>query len=555
MRDSRARDALARGLVPARWRVEELDEPAMSKPVPARMLAPREDGPLVEVCAEGRDLANPARDDAPGVSAAKPSIELAPRRASVVTAEADGAAPPARDRASTAPVPPEPRTATADSWRSLARGVVQVAASHGVVALVGLASLPVLVRNLGAAQFGAFSLFLTLLGCIAYQDFLRPLLIRERAVERTPEERADLDALSRVLPFALAPLALVLAWPFCGALAASVLSGCVLLHVLASPDYARLALDGRAAFASTVRNLAWASATGIACAASFAATSPLVWLTPFLAANAAIALVFARAHGRGELARTFERPPREPRSLATDLSGARRAFARHRGAIGDLLGFNAAAAITACADRALLVLCVPAAAFGAYTAAVELAFKLDLAGSTLAALLQPALTRRLQREPDEEVAASFVRVGGIVLAGLACVVAATIALSGPLVALVLGPELAGSRSMFAFALVGTFVHMLGFLITPWQRARGDFASPRRAYYVSAACAVGVGLVAIPICGAQGALWALLASRAGDVVLVAGEARRLPASVLPRWKLALLAGITTALVALAFVAGG
>ena len=64
--------------------------------------------------------------------------------------------------------------------------------------------------------------------------------------------------------------------------------------------------------------------------------------------------------------------------------------------------------------------------------------------------------------------------------------------------------------------------------------------------------VVVGLVLIPTLGAVGALVAYLVSRVAEVQLFVHEARRLPRSVLPRWKVATVLGMVVALSALAAV---
>ena len=61
--------------------------------------------------------------------------------------------------------------------RLLAIGTVQVLASQAALAAAGLGALPVLGSELGPAKYGQFSLYVTLLGVITYQDVARQLLI------------------------------------------------------------------------------------------------------------------------------------------------------------------------------------------------------------------------------------------------------------------------------------------------------------------------------------------------------------------------------------------
>ena len=52
-------------------------------------------------------------------------------------------------------------------WRRLATGVSQLLGTHAITAFVGLASIPIVARNLGPAGYGQFSLFVLLLGLVA----------------------------------------------------------------------------------------------------------------------------------------------------------------------------------------------------------------------------------------------------------------------------------------------------------------------------------------------------------------------------------------------------
>jgi len=94
------------------------------------------------------------------------------------------------------------------------------------------------------------------------------------------------------------------------------------------------------------------------------------------------------------------------------------------------------------------------------------------------------------------------------------------------------------------------VHLWGFLLTPWQRARGDFAAQRRAYGIAAVVMVATGLVLVPPLGLVGAVLAYFAARSAEVLLFARELHHVPRCALPRWKLATLAAMYVALISLA-----
>lgn len=447
-----------------------------------------------------------------------------------------------------APVEPGPLEPTSEGGGAasvaphrLVGSLSQILGSHLLVGVVGLVSLPVLARNFGPEVYGGFGLFTTLLGVVSFQDFLRPLLIREYSRECAPSERTELDALARVLPGILGIAAAAAGLAFLDLLPALAFAGAVFLHFASARDYAALAVAGRVGLASAVRNVGWAAAVVLLTALSFWTPGAHAYAWPFLAANLAIFLSY-RALARRSTHVAHAISPLAGGGLASPWRPARAAWSRHRRDMKDLLGFNVACAVAVSADRVILDRSIGGAAFGRYVATADLALKLDVLGTALGTVLYPSLSRRVQSEGVEASARAFVRTAGWILVGHFLLLLALALVAGDVVRLVLGRDFAGSPAIFGLMLSGVFVHMLGFLITPWQRARGDFATQRRAYYASAAAALVTGLALIPTLGAAGALLAYLASRVAEVLLLASEVRTLPRSVLPIWKLLALAGM-------------
>jgi O-antigen/teichoic acid export membrane protein len=436
------------------------------------------------------------------------------------------------------------------SARGLARGIGQVLASQIALALVGFSTLPILGRRLGLAEYGDFSLFVLLLGAVTYQDVARQLLIHERAKERaTPEEFDALTRLSTLLIVVLSALVGALALP---PLAACGLTLCALLHGAASRDFAELSAAGRVGAVASVRNFAWAGAFAASCALSFAFAGPAVYVAPFVLALGATLAVYRRIG-----------LPRAP--LAPEGSGARwwsavSGWARlrrsehwphYRKAGLELLGFTIASSTIAVLDRVLLERTAGADELGLYCGAADLATRVHVVSSAIAATLYPMLAALVHQRGIEHAARRFVAIASALVSLYFLGLLAMLALDRELLALFLGPAFASSRPLFDLMLIGIFLHAFGFLLTPWQRARGDFATQRDAYVRAAVVMALVGVVAVPLYGAIGALAAYLASRIAEVQLVAVEMRRMSAAILPRRKLAAALAMLAMLSFLAF----
>ncbi len=405
--------------------------------------------------------------------------------------------------------------------------------SHLVVGLVGLACLPVLARNLGPAGYGRLSLFVLALGLLSNLDPVRPVLVRELARDRAT---GDLRPLALAGALVLAPLALGVGLFAFTPLVAAGLAAAVALHALASPPYAALAACGRVGTAGAVRNGFWTLALLLVLAASFHPLGRHAWVVAFAGANLAILVALRR------LAPPTSAPP-APRRSAFAL------LARHRAACTDVALFALASAVVVGVDRVLLQRHVDEETFGRYAAQVDVVVKINIVSTALGTILLPALSRVLAEQGHAEAARRFVRASSWIALAYFAALACAIAFHEELVALLLGPRFAGASDVMVLVLVAVFVHLFGFLITPWQRACGDWRTHRRAYFVAAVVCASVAVAAIPSYGVRGALAAYLCGRLAELALVVVEVRRLDASVLPRWRVAALAAMVLALVGL------
>ena len=423
--------------------------------------------------------------------------------------------------------------------RAQFKNLGQLLGSHALVGIAGLASLPLLARNLGPEAYGRFSLFVMSLGVLAQLDVTRPLLTRRFARGEgrhgLGSDRVVAGTLTTVSSTALGLFGVGAGLFVGGPVTALALGLALLLHGLASPHYARLAAEGRVGVAGAIRNGAWTAALVSVVLVSSTTRTPHAWVWSFLAANAFILLLY-RAVSRIPLSR---RP-----DFAVLRSHARASW--------DVVGFAAASLLVATADRLLLESHTDEATFGRYAAQYDLATKVNILSTAIGSVLYPSLSRLFAERGADVAAAHFTRVASRVALGYFLLLGAAIALHRPILELVFGPEFTDvlGAEAYALMLVGVFLHLFGFLLTPYQRAAGDFRSQRRAYAVAGVAMLGFGLYAIPRFGVAGAVATYLVSRLAEVILLVVEARRMPAG-LGAWRLILaLATLTALLLALA-----
>lgn len=430
--------------------------------------------------------------------------------------------------------------APAEGFSVLVRKASSVLGSHAVAALLGIASLPVLARALGPAEYGRVSLFLTLLGVVTYQDFLRPLLVRALA-QHGQEDAGGLRALSSIVSWTLAAIAASIGLLLFTPAVAILFAIAVLAHGLASVDYARLALDGRVAGAAFVRNIAWGlAAASAACIAVTIERAGTAWVAaPFCAANVVILAIYRLRIG-GAATGMWS---------SSTLSHARTAWSEHRRAILGLVGFGLANAVVVSADRLIAERFLDPHDFGLYAGCADLATKLAIVGSAIGTVLYPSFARHSDGSASE--ARRFVGIATRVMIGWGLLLAVLVLASNCIVPLVLGAEYATGAWICTALFAAAFVHMLGFLVTPWQRARGEFVVQTRAYAIAGVAMVCVGWALVPVLGIVGAVACACTARLAEIQLCVREARTLGSRVLSRRRIASLGALATALIALAW----
>ncbi|MEO0660387.1 MAG: hypothetical protein AAFZ87_02510 [Planctomycetota bacterium] len=420
--------------------------------------------------------------------------------------------------------------------RAHTRSFGQLLGSQALLAAVGLACLPILARNLGPAAYGRFSLFVLVLGLLSGLDLARPILVRRLSSKRgeLPSEAAPLAASSAWL---LTLVALPVGHFVGGVPVALGLAVCVHLHGLAALPFAALSAAGRVGVGGSIRSCSWALALAGVVLLSFFTRSAFAWVGSFVLASALVLVVSHRAAGT--------------RVLSAHLPSLG-VLARHRRAALDVLGFAVASAVVAACDRLLLDHHVDADAFGCYAAQYDLAIKVNVVSTAIGNVLFPMLARSFSEEGELAAARRFVRVSSAVAAAYFVGLLVLVVFSADVARLALGDGIVDGDVPLVVPLffVGVFVHLFGFLVTPYQRASGDYATHRRAYVASAAITVLAGALLVPRFGVHGAVATYLVSRVAEVVLVVVEARRIPRAALGSMRLAGLACMLACLVAAA-----
>jgi O-antigen/teichoic acid export membrane protein len=437
----------------------------------------------------------------------------------------------------------------------LALGTGQVLASQAALAAAGLGALPILGRELGPGAYGEFSLYVTLLGVVTYQDVARQLLIHEQS--HGTSRREDLDALARFTTVLLVGLALLVGPFLLHPIAAAALALVTLLHGLGSRNYARIAVAGRAGTVTALRNFAWAGAFVGVAALSLVHAGPLTWALPFVAAAL---IVWLSYHWLASKLPRENAPQPSTGPLWGRLTGwstlrASPELERYRSAVIDLLGFTLASSAIVSIDRVLLKRTTTAEELGMYCGAYDIATRVHVVSSAIAAMLYPTLATQIAMHGRLHAARRFVQLASLVVCAYFIGLLGLLAFDDVLLGQLLGPAFVASRPLFVLMLVGVFVHTFGFLITPWQRAQGDFATTRRAYQRAAVVMLAVGVITIPLHGALGALIAYLCSRVAELQLIVVEAKRLPSELAIPRRLAIAAAMLAILAMLCLVRFG
>jgi len=432
--------------------------------------------------------------------------------------------------------------------RALFSSASLIVISQVVLGAVGVGSLPILARHFGPGAYNDFSLFVTLLGVVTYQDFARALLVA--ALARRDASADEIAALARASLISIVSLAAVIGVAVLSTQSAIALVIATLFFGLSSRDFAAMSAAGRVASASAMRNFAYALAFALVAGLSVLVVHPLAYTLPFVAAQIGLFLAY----------RSWERrvpTTHEPHgtSWLARISGfgtlrASPSWPRFRRDMLDLLAFNLMASLLVSVDRLLLAHFSSDMVAGEYNAQNDLAVKLNIFSSALGGVLLPMLARSAVDEGEAEAGRRFVRTASWAVPTAFAGIAVLILFHRTLIDLVLGPQFASGAHRYAWLLCGVFVQFFGFLITPWQRARGDFTTQRRVYSRTALVTLISAVTLIPSFGADGAVATFLIARGAEAQLFAIEVSRLPAALLPRWKPSLAIGMAAALFLLA-----
>ena len=285
-----------------------------------------------------------------------------------------------------------------------------------------------------------------------------------------------------------------------------------------SADFAWIAANEGVGRATMVRNLAWAAAYAAVVAMSFLPQTGAWFCWPFAAANLLLLVVYRR---------WSERTASEAK-----LSQARIVLAPYWGKIRDVVVSSLATVVTTSLDRVLLRQFASPEDFGRYSAHMDLAMKVNAVSATIGAVAYPSLSRQHQHAGPEAAAQSFVRLLSSLFVGCFFVAMTLIVASPVIVRTFLGEQYSTGVNYFALFACGAFIQLLGHLLTVWQRAQNDFATPRVAYVTSAGLVVGAGLSLVRLVPMTGALITHLCGRWADFVMLFKEANRLRGGLRP-----------------------
>ena len=122
--------------------------------------------------------------------------------------------------------------------RALLSSASLIVISQVLLGAVGVGSLPILARNFGPGAYNDFSLFVTLLGVVTYQDFARALLVS--ALSRRDANADEIAALARASLISIVMLAGVLGLVMLSLQSALALMLATIFFGLSSRDFAAI---------------------------------------------------------------------------------------------------------------------------------------------------------------------------------------------------------------------------------------------------------------------------------------------------------------------------
>ncbi len=386
----------------------------------------------------------------------------------------------------------------------------KVMGSQAGLAVVGLVTLPIIARNFQAELFGRFSLFLVLLGSISLIDFCRPLLVRKFADLEESFNQDDITAVSLLNLFVVSSTAGSVGAVFLSTPEALFLTLACFLHAAASPAYAENAVRFGAGNVQLFRNMLWSFAYLVVATTGFFVQSIWSYLLPFSIANLALVFIYGKTASG-----TAFRPD------------WRNIYPSDRRIIRDswhILSFNLITAFVSSVDKVGVEKFVGGDVYGRYMAQSTLALKGNLAGTALGQTLYPELSVRMGRDGLNKAADYFARIFCWAMLAFGAAILIPILASDKIIDILFGTSYQTDIDIFAIVLVGVYLQMMGMMLTPWQRARGDFEAARNAYFVAAIFMLAGAFILIPAYGIIGAVGVYLLGRIGELILLIREWR-------------------------------
>jgi O-antigen/teichoic acid export membrane protein len=411
-------------------------------------------------------------------------------------------------------------------------------ASVVAVALAGVGATWVMARYLPVEQFGRVALVLAVVNAVGILEGLRPVVIFHAHSGELPWHGLYRDArrisrLTGAVVFAAAFVGGVVTERFGLSVWESlILAATTMLFFWVALYWAFLDADGDTAFTGAWRGVAWVAAYSAFAALAIVAAPFAAYLVVLLAMNVTlVGIYYVRLSRR--------------RDLRVTSDPGRRVAWLYRQAVENIR-LNISAVTIGVSDRLAIGAALGSAQVGLYSAPYEFATKPAALVRGLAQVLYPGAVR-LSKEGGS-IDAYWVRVSApiVLLAISGCAI--VVCLRDPLIALLLGPNFAGSADVFGILALSFWMVTFGYAANVYLNTYGDFVLQRRFYDWAAAVMLLGLLPAVYLAGIEGVACLYTLVRCVDFALGATIWRRAAVGCSPAWTAAMAGAIALTFVA-------
>lgn len=392
---------------------------------------------------------------------------------------------------------------------SLKRNLVYSTLATIINVAVGLAAIPFITRHMLPSDFGHLSLLLLFFYLFVFLDGMQPVVIR--FTNMPVYARADVVKNSRVLSWGVGGAVsvvtfsvLVLLYEGTFSLIEEGLMGiCALMYFPMSIEGALLESKERVGFTSMARSGVW-TMVYLSFVIYVILKLPFEWYALSLAGMNSF------LWGSFKIANTGE-----PRTGKLEKVLIREMIIETK----KVIVYNLCVAVMTFSDRLFISRFLALSKLGYYSVQYELGTKGYMLPYTVSRVLYPNFSRRLASEKLSDVYADWKVATKLIFFIMFSISLTAFIFSEEIVRLYAGDAYASHDYVFKFVMIGITINSLGFMGALFQRAKGDFVSPERAYLIGA----GLGIVLVyPLVkgfGLAGAALFYLCVRSADIILV------------------------------------